>query len=94
MYIGYIQFFLIAFAFFEKYQNTSWGKSISDYAWISLPVGLILFIGLSLILGYLDSKLGFRQEELRNLSNSNPVMMEILNELKEINRKMEDNLKM
>jgi hypothetical protein len=91
MYIGYIQFFLIALVFFEKYQNTPWGKTIFDYAWISLPVAIVLFIILSLILGYLDSKLGFRQEELRNLSASNPVMMEILNELKEIKKKMETN---
>lgn len=93
MYIGYIQFFLIALVFLEKYQHTPFGKTIFDYAWISLPVAVILFILFSLILGYLDSKLGFRQEELRNLSASNPVMMEILNELKEINRKIEGNLK-
>jgi len=89
MYIGYIQFFLIALVFFEKYQDTSWGKTIFDYAWISLPIAVILFIFLSLVLGYLDSKLGFRQEELRNLSASNPVMMEILNELREIKSKLE-----
>jgi PII-like signaling protein len=36
----------------------------------------------------MDTKLGFREEELRNLSKSNPVMMEMLNELKEIKNKL------
>jgi len=89
MYIGYIQFFLIAIVFLEKYQDTTFGHKIFDYALISLPLAIILFIFLSLILGYLDSKLGFRQEELRNLSNSNPVMMDILNKLNELNKKIE-----
>ena len=61
---------------------------IFKYALISIPVGLVLFILLSLVLGYLDSKLGFREEELRNLSRSNPVMMEMLDQLKEINEKI------
>jgi hypothetical protein len=41
------------------------------------------------ILGYLDTKLGFREEEQRNLSNSNPVMMDMLNQIKELNRKID-----
>jgi hypothetical protein len=89
MYIGYIQFFLIAIVFLEKYQDTTWGKTIFDYALFSIPVAVILFIILSLILGYLDSKLGFRQEEQRNMSYSNPFMVEMLNELKELNKKID-----
>jgi PII-like signaling protein len=36
----------------------------------------------------MDTKLGFREEELRNLSKSNPIMMEMLDELKEIKEKL------
>jgi PII-like signaling protein len=36
----------------------------------------------------MDTKLGFREEELRNLSKSNPIMMEMLDELKEIREKL------
>jgi hypothetical protein len=88
MYIGYLQFFLIAIVFLEKYQDKPWGKKIFEYAVISLPVAIILFIIFSLILGYLDSKLGFREEEQRNLSKSNPIMMEMLAQLHEINKKI------
>ena len=88
MYIGYIQFFLIGIVFLQSFKGQGWGELIFKYALISIPVALILFIFLSLLLGYMDTKLGFREEELRNLSKSNPVMMEMLNSLKEINERL------
>lgn len=89
MYISYIQFFLIAIVFLEKYHYTDWGKTIFDYALISIPIAVVLFIIFSLVIGYLDSKLGFRQEEQRNQSYSNPFMVEMLNEIKELNKKID-----
>lgn len=89
MYIGYIQFFLIGIVFLQSFKDRSWGEFIFKYALISIPVFLVLFVLLSLLLGYFDSKLGFREEELRNLSKSNPVMMEMLDQLKEMNKKIE-----
>lgn len=89
MYIGYIQFFLIGIVFLESFKEKDWGRFIFQHALISIPVFLLLFILLSLILGYFDSKLGFREEELRNLSKSNPVMMEMLDQLMEMNRKID-----
>lgn len=88
MYIGYIQFFLIGIVFLQSFKDQSWGVVLFKYAVISIPVFLILFLILSLLLGYLDTKLGFREEELRNLSKSNPVMMEMLVSLKEIKEKL------
>jgi hypothetical protein len=89
MYIGYIQFFLIGIVFLQSFKDRPWGEMIFKYAIISIPVALILFVILSLLLGYLDSRLGFREEELRNLSKSNPVMMEMLDQIREINKKIE-----
>jgi hypothetical protein len=89
MYIGYIQFFLIGIVFLQSFKDKSWGEFIFKNALISIPIALVLFIILSLILGYLDSKLGLREEEFRNLSRSNPVMMEMLEQLKKINEKLE-----
>jgi len=88
MYIGYIQFFLIGIVFLQSFKDEEWGELLFQYAIISIPVVLILFVALSLLLGYLDTKLGFREEELRNLSKSNPVMMEMLVSLKEIKEKL------
>jgi hypothetical protein len=84
MYIGYIQFFLIGFVFLKSFDNQNINDLLFRYLWISIPASIILFILLSLLLGYMDSKLGLRQEEQRNLSYSNPVMMEMLNTIREL----------
>ena len=84
MYIGYIQFFLIGYVFLKDFKDGHLGGLIFKYAIISIPIALILFVFLSLLLGYMDTKLGFREEELRNLSKSNPMMVEMLNSLQEI----------
>ncbi len=86
MYIGYIQFFLIGIVFLQSFKDKPWGEFIFKYALIAIPVALIFFLILSLLMGYLDSKFGLREEELRNLSSSNPVLMEILNSIKEIKK--------
>ena len=88
MYIGYIQFFLIGIVFLQSFKEEEWGILLYKYAVISIPVLLLLFIIFSLFLGYLDTKLGFREEELRNSSKSNPVMMEMLMSLNEIKEKL------
>ena len=89
MYIGYIQFFLIGIVFLQSYKDEAWGELIFKYAPITIPLALILFVIISLALGFLDSKLGLREEEMRNLSRSNPVMMEMLEQLKVLNAKIE-----
>lgn len=89
MYIGYIQFFLVGVLTVQSFQDQPWGKFIFKYALISLPVLFILFVLFSLVLGYFDSKLGFREEELRNLSKSNPVMMDIAESIREIKVKLD-----
>ena len=89
MYIGYIQFFVIGIVFLQSFKDRPWGEMVFKYALISIPIALVLFILLSLVLGYFDSKLGFREEELRNLSRSNPVMMEILDQIKDLNKKID-----
>jgi hypothetical protein len=88
MYIGYIQFFLIGIVFLQSFKDEPWGMFLYKYALVSIPVVLILFVALSLLLGYLDTKLGFREEELRNVSRSNPVMMEMLISLNDIREKL------
>lgn len=90
MYIGYINFFMIIVMFINSIKHNIVGEFIIDNAWFTVPILITMFVVSSLILGYLDTKLGFRKEELRNSSSENPVLMEILNtvrELKESNNK-------
>ena len=90
MYIGYIQFIMIAFVFLENYKNTNTGKLIFDNMLISIPIIFLVFILLSLLLGRIDTLLGLREEELRNSSASNPVMREILQNLEDIKEELKE----
>ena len=88
MYIGYLQFFLIGIVFLQSFRDEAWGRILFQYAFISIPIMLVLFVAVSVFLGYLETRWGVREEELRNLSSSNPVMMEMLVSLKEIKEKL------
>ena len=88
MYIGYLQFFLLGVVFIQSFKDEPWGNVFFEYAIVTIPILFILFIAFSLLLGYIDSKYGFREEEMRNLSRSNPVMMEMLEEIKGLRKEI------
>jgi len=77
MYIGYIQFLLIIFVSIESLGDNPVKEFVFTNPMTALPIILVLFLLLSLVIGYLDSRLGFREEEIRNHSKSNPVLMDI-----------------
>ena len=88
MYIGYIQFLLIIFVFIKSLGDNPLTEFVFKSPFIAVPLILLAFIFFSLVLGYLDSRLGFREEEIRNHSKSNPVLMEIQQSLNELNEKV------
>ncbi len=90
MYIGYLQFFMIGFVFLESFRDEAIGQLIFSNLFLSIPVLFVLFFVLSLIVGRIDTVLGLREEELRNSTQSNPVMREILDELKGIKEELEE----
>jgi hypothetical protein len=90
MYIGYLQFFMIGIVFFESFKDAEIGKIAYKYIYLSIPFAFILFILTSLVIGYLDSKLGFKEEEQRNQARSNPILMEILKSVKELEREVKE----
>jgi hypothetical protein len=49
---------------------------------------LPLFLIVSLVLGYLDTKLGIRSEEAKQTTVDNPVMNNILERLERIEKKL------
>lgn len=55
---------------------------IRDNIW--LIIGFAVSIVLMLVVGYLDTKFGIRSRELEDNSVKNPVLMEILNRIKNI----------
>jgi hypothetical protein len=90
MYVGYIQFLMIAFVLLEAYKESKIGSLIFENMLISVPIIFLLFIILSLVVGRIDTILGLREEELRNSSTSNPVMREILSNMEEIKKELRD----
>ncbi len=90
MYIGYLQFFMIGLVFFESFKDAEIGKLAYKYIYLFIPVAFILFILASVVIGYLDSKLGFKEEEQRNQARSNPILMEILKSVKDLEREVKE----
>ena len=84
MYIGYISFIMIAFMFLNDFENENIRQFLDENKFITYPVVMILFVLFSLVLGRLDTKFGVRKEEMRNASTENPVLMEILEKVKNI----------
>jgi hypothetical protein len=88
MYIGYVQFLLIIFVFIKSLGDNPVTEFVFNSPIIAVPIILIIFVLASLGIGYLDSRLGFREEEIRNHSKSNPVLMDIQKSLTELNNKV------
>ncbi|MDA3954995.1 MAG: hypothetical protein PF485_15220 [Bacteroidales bacterium] len=84
MYIGYINLFMMVTIFLGAIKNTGIGIFLIANVYITIPVLIILFIFFALLLGYWDSRLGIRSEEMRNLSSQNPVQMEILETIRSL----------
>lgn len=57
---------------------------LHKYPISSLVIGSIFFIIISLLIGYLDKRLGLFQAEAKRHSELNPINMEILSQVKEI----------
>ena len=91
MYIAYIQFLLIIFLFIKSLGTNAFTEFVFSNPFISVPIILLVFLFFSLVLGYLDSRLGFREEEIRNHSKSNPVLTEIQESLNELKAKVDAN---
>ncbi len=84
MYIGYINLFMMVTIFLGAIKNTEIGAFLIANVYIAIPVLIILFIFFALLLGYWDSKLGIRSEEMRNLASQNPVQMEMLETIRKL----------
>lgn len=84
MYLRYVQLFMIVFVFLDSI-NDPQIRSILDQnrALVYSLFTVIVAVG-AIFLGWLDTKLGIRKEEYRNHSNENPVLTDILKEVKSI----------
>lgn len=90
MYLSYINFIMIAFVFLNAINDVKIRAILDENRLIVYPIVMITFIGISLILGRLDTYFGMRKEEMRNNSTENPIMLEVLHSLNEIKSTQQD----
>ena len=89
MYIGYISFVMIAFMFLNDFKDQTIRTFLDENKLITYPLMMVVFVLFSLVLGRLDTKLGLRKEEMRNAATENPVTMEIMRRLEDIQEQLE-----
>jgi len=93
MYLSYINFVMIAFVFLNSINDHRIRAILDENRLIFYPVVMALFIVVSLVLGYFDTKLGLRKEEMRNNAKENPIILEILDNLKDLKTNQEKMMK-
>ncbi len=86
MYLGYINFFMLNLVLINSYDDGQIGVLISELKWLFVPILILFYVLLLLLIGYLDTKLGFRQEEMRNNAAINPIMQHLIKSVEEINK--------
>ena len=84
MYLGYINFFMLNLVLINSFEDGALGNYISEYKLMIIPLLILIYVLILLLIGYLDTRLGFRQEEMRNNALTNPVMQELLKSINDI----------
>lgn len=88
MYLGYINFFMLNLVLINSLDNPALKGFIEEHKWLLVPALFVVFTLLLIFIGYLDTRLGLRQEEMRNNSMNNPVLMDLVNSVNEIKREV------
>ena len=84
MYLGYINFFILNLVLINSFDNATISNFIGDHKYMVIPLMFIIYLVLLIFIGYLDTKLGLRQEEMRNNALVNPVLQDLLRTVKDI----------
>jgi len=84
MYLGYINFFILNLVLVNSFEEPKLTAFIEEYKFFVIPALFISYMALLVFIGYLDTKLGFRQEEMRNNASVNPVIQDLVMTVNEI----------
>ncbi len=87
MYISYVQSFLLLLVLMEAYKETAFGIWFYDNKWITLPVFLVMFMGVSMLIGYLDKRY-IRPGEQDELIESNPPWTNMRDKINDLHDKL------
>lgn len=90
MYLGYINFFILNVVLLNSSKDSVIGAFIEENKLVMIPVLFIFYAVILIFIGYMDTRLGFRQEELRNNAVHNPVISEMRQSLGDIKDSIEE----
>lgn len=88
MYLGYINFFMLNLVLLNSSDNPLIEKHLDANSWYLIPLLFAFYFFILVFIGYLDTKLGLRQEEMRNNASLNPVMQDLLKRVYDIQQKV------
>ncbi len=93
MYLGYINFFMLNIVLLNSSENGFLANIVNQNRIIWIPVLFVFYAAVLVFIGFLDTKLGFRQEEMRNNATHNPVLMEMIDSINEIKKEVKKDQK-
>ena len=88
MYLGYINFFMLNIVLLNSSENGFLANMVNQNRLIWIPVLFVFYAAVLVFIGFLDTKLGFRQEEMRNNATHNPVLMEMIDSTRQIKKQV------
>jgi hypothetical protein len=88
MYLGYINFFMLNVVLFNSSEDGVITNIINQNRLLWIPLLFLFYTAVLVFIGFLDTRLGFRQEEMRNNAMHNPVIVEIVDSVREIKKEI------
>ena len=86
MYYSYATFFLLVYI---TIKDTKLGTIVSRAPWLSVLVLFVVVLILALAIGYIDKRY-IRPHEMVELTNINPLMRKLLNDVDSIKKKVHE----
>jgi len=91
MYLGYINFFMLNVVLLNSSQGGKIADIVNENRVLWIPLLFIFYTVVLIFIGYLDTRLGLRQEEMRNNAMNNPVIKEIVDTVRLIKKEITPN---
>lgn len=93
MYLGYINFFMLNIVLINSSDSGFLTSIVNQNRIVWIPILFLFYIVVLVFIGFLDTRMGFRQEEMRNNAMHNPVLMKMVDSIEEIKREVKQNRK-
>ena len=93
MYLGYINFFMLNLVLLNSSEDGFIANMINQNRIMWIPVLFVFYAIVLVFVGFRDTELGFRQEEMRNNAIHNPVLMEMIDSINEIKKEVKKDQK-